>query len=345
MATSFRSLDLFSGLGGNAFAFRGIATPALYCECDEEAAAILTSAMKRGHIAAAPVHPDVRTLLESPVYRAASAQHPLLVSGSWPCQGNSTAGKRKGMEDARSGLVVNMCDVVLDSLPELVFFENTPLAATNGSWEYVVERLSHAYTLRWMLLPASHLGFPHQRKRFFALAVRTDWALPALDFGPDGRPDERQPPRTSPARGAASRLSALGNAVVPACSRLAMRVMYEDARAQPGGPARQLLITAADAPSVGGPTLLDPGVRAAVCGRKLSPAHTTPALTVPRALRRWATPRRSCWYRNNVLTLRGAGDLCTQVLFEVNTVNREDPVNVEWVEWLMGYPAGYTALC
>jgi site-specific DNA-cytosine methylase len=76
------SMDLFSGIGGNAYAFRSFATPALYCEVDPTAVAILCAAMDKGYIHKAPVHDNVTTLIGSPVYEAAKANRPLLVTGA-----------------------------------------------------------------------------------------------------------------------------------------------------------------------------------------------------------------------------------------------------------------------
>ena len=135
----FSSLDLFSGLGGNAFAIKSIAAPALYCEVDAAAANLLKNAMKGGLIPTAPVHGSICNLMETQAYAQAKAMRPLLLSASWPCQGASKLGKRKGMDDSRSGLLRELCTVMPDAMPDVASFENVPDVVSNGSLEYTKE--------------------------------------------------------------------------------------------------------------------------------------------------------------------------------------------------------------
>ncbi len=60
----------------------------------------------------------------------------------------------------------------------------------------------------------------------------------------------------------------------------------------------------------------------------------------------WATPRAQCNGPSRILTERVYRDLPTQLRMERGTPAhlRSGWPNVEWVEWLMGYPRRYTAL-
>ena len=71
---------------------------------------------------------------------------------------------------------------------------------------------------------------------------------------------------------------------------------------------------------------------------------SSPRLTGPVGSSKWATPRHGCTGSSNYITERTVRDLPTQVRFEAKTVdrNRGGGVNPEFVEWLMGYPAGWT---
>lgn len=59
----------------------------------------------------------------------------------------------------------------------------------------------------------------------------------------------------------------------------------------------------------------------------------------------WATPRRSCTGAGNFLTERLSHDLPTQIRFEIGTNDkiRSGKVSPEFVEYLMGFPIGWTA--
>lgn len=63
------------------------------------------------------------------------------------------------------------------------------------------------------------------------------------------------------------------------------------------------------------------------------------------------TPRAHMWRNSSVLTLRTLRDLPTFALFAKqiqgvtqSATSKEDKVNIRFVEWLMGYPAGYTEM-
>lgn len=72
---------------------------------------------------------------------------------------------------------------------------------------------------------------------------------------------------------------------------------------------------------------------------------SVPRLTEPVTVSRWATPRHGCISAVNYITERTAHDLPTQVRFEASTRDRDRAggVNPAFVEWLMGYPKGWTA--
>lgn len=73
---------------------------------------------------------------------------------------------------------------------------------------------------------------------------------------------------------------------------------------------------------------------------------TAKRLEKPKLARIWATPRHGMVGACNFLTERSVRDLPTQVRFERDTPDhlRGGIINPEFVEWLMGYPAGWTTL-
>ena len=73
--------------------------------------------------------------------------------------------------------------------------------------------------------------------------------------------------------------------------------------------------------------------------------NTLPALRTKTRLGYWATPRASLVTAAQVMTQRTAHDLQTQIRNEIDTPDEERAcaVNPEFVEWLMGYPRGWTA--
>jgi site-specific DNA-cytosine methylase len=92
-------------------------------------------------------------------------------------------------------------------------------------------------------------------------------------------------------------------------------------------------------PDVG--LVLDPEAFVSTVPHKAPPGNLVDR-KLPAAL--WGTPRRGCIGSSNVLTWRGKNDLYTQLRFEHNTTNREGHPNVNFVEWLMGFPTDWTSL-
>ena len=72
---------------------------------------------------------------------------------------------------------------------------------------------------------------------------------------------------------------------------------------------------------------------------------SAPLVRRPVGAVKWSTPRHGCTGASNYLTERSLRDLPTQVRFEASTTqsHRGGGVNPAFVEWLMGYPAGWTS--
>lgn len=78
--------------------------------------------------------------------------------------------------------------------------------------------------------------------------------------------------------------------------------------------------------------------------------HNLP-VTLRRTVRLWPTPRATAPRHSKTLTVRTCGDLPTAALFACSVQGRHQmkavdgmTVNPEFVEWLMGYPPGWTDL-
>lgn len=367
-----KTIDLFSGLGGNALAFESFARSQLYCEIDPAPLAILRAVMARGLITTAPVHGDVRTLLASPEYAAARAAGIDMVAGSWPCTGNSSMGKRKGMEDPQSGLLRELCAVIKDCGAPLFFAENVPSVLGNGSLVHLFRELGDEFDIAYCLACASDYGYPHRRQRFFVFGMKRGHIAgeqvlrKALSIA--------TPPATKYVEhtermvitqdvNCRARLGALGNAVVPRVSYEAFMTLANTllGASELGGPetipgvlpkAGALTSSGFVALDLARPEdanqglVLDPSTFTLPEGKKPSALLNKELILLkPRHVTGWATPRKSNWQASNFLTRRTAQDLPTQIRFERNTPDalRRGYTCVGFVEAMMGFPVGYTA--
>lgn len=163
-------LDLFSGIGGVSLALDGIVRTVAYCEKDRYAQSVLLSRMAEGKLPLAPIWDDVTTLTDMELC-------PLVVdiiTGGFPCQDVSVAGKRKGLAGERSGLFYEIVRLTDELRPAFVFLENVPAITKRGGLEVINEFTKRGYRSAWTCVSAQAVGAPHKRERWFMLATLCD---------------------------------------------------------------------------------------------------------------------------------------------------------------------------
>ena len=99
-----------------------------------------------------------------------------ILSGGYPCQPFSAAGKRLGTEDPRH-LWPFIADGIRAMRPRLCFFENVEGHISLGLRAVIEELAGIGYETTWGIFSASEVGAPHQRKRVFILAHRSGEGL------------------------------------------------------------------------------------------------------------------------------------------------------------------------
>jgi DNA (cytosine-5)-methyltransferase 1 len=94
---------------------------------------------------------------------------PDLISGGFPCQPISLAGKREAQTDER-WLWPEFARVVDELRPRYVLVENVPGLYTAGGSEVLADLATLGYDAEWHSIPATAVGAPHIRYRFFLVA-------------------------------------------------------------------------------------------------------------------------------------------------------------------------------
>jgi len=177
--------SLFSGYGGLDLAVMNVldAEVAWHCEWETAPAKILEH-----HFPGVPNFRDVRSVDFTTV-------EPVdVLTGGFPCQDLSLAGKRAGLEEGtRSGLWIEFARAIQELQPKLVIIENVRgllSAKANNGMEYSQEDLDViagkqpiramgavlgdladiGYDARWCGLRAADAGAPHNRFRIFIVA-------------------------------------------------------------------------------------------------------------------------------------------------------------------------------
>jgi len=159
-------LSVFSGIGGLDLAaeWAGFTTVG-QCEMADYPTAVLEK-----HWPDVPRWRDIRTLTKESFYERTGLGTVDVISGGFPCQPFSVAGKQRGKEDARF-LWPEMCRVIRELRPHCVVGENVP-GIIKIAARQVVEDLEHAgYHVVVLQFEAAAVGAWHRRARCFFVGI------------------------------------------------------------------------------------------------------------------------------------------------------------------------------
>jgi len=137
-----------------------------FSEIEAFACANLVAKMEAGCLDAAPIWTDVKTFPWEEFRGKVD-----ILSGGYPCQPFSAAGKRLGKDDPRH-LWPWIADGIRVCQPAVCFFENVEGHISLGLREVIGELEEIGYRATWGVFSAAEVGAPHQRKRVFILAHR-----------------------------------------------------------------------------------------------------------------------------------------------------------------------------
>ncbi len=93
-----------------------------------------------------------------------------IVTGGFPCQDISNAGKRAGITGARSGLWRQMVRCVRVVRPEFVFVENVAALLCRGMGDVLGDLAEIGYDAEGDCVSAADVGAPHLRRRIWIVA-------------------------------------------------------------------------------------------------------------------------------------------------------------------------------
>lgn len=157
-----RSIELFAGIGGITLAaeWAGIKTAA-FCEREPFCQKVLNK-----HWPDVPIFNDVRTLNKE-VLDNHGIKNIDLISGGFPCQPYSIAGKKQGSGDERA-LWDEMFRIIKEIKPRWVVCENVDNFTRMDDFEKANANLeSIGYQVESFIISASAVGAPHKRNRVF----------------------------------------------------------------------------------------------------------------------------------------------------------------------------------
>lgn len=93
-----------------------------------------------------------------------------VITGGFPCQDLSNAGKRAGLAGTRSGLWRYLCGAIRMVRPKHAIVENVAALLSNGMDTVLGDLAEIGYDTEWHCIPASYVGAPHNRDRVWIIA-------------------------------------------------------------------------------------------------------------------------------------------------------------------------------
>lgn len=163
---ALRELALFAGAGGGILGGMLLGWKTVCAvEYDEHARNVLVARQNDGSLEPFPIWDDVSTFDGIPWSGRVD-----IVTGGFPCQDISAAGKGAGITGERSGLWKEMSRIIGEVRPRYCLVENSPMLTSRGLGTVLGDLATLGYDARWGVLGASDVGARHKRERIWILA-------------------------------------------------------------------------------------------------------------------------------------------------------------------------------
>ena len=164
---TLKMLDTFAGIGGFSYASKYLIDPGIettgFVEIDPFCQKVLSKNFPN-----IPIYDDITTFTARPFQYD-------IISGGFPCQDISVAGRQKGItQTTRSGLFYELLRVICMVRPKFVILEIVAAILNNGLDIVLAELYEAGYDAEWATFPASLIGAAHQRDRFWLIAKSTN---------------------------------------------------------------------------------------------------------------------------------------------------------------------------
>ncbi|MFA7301023.1 MAG: DNA cytosine methyltransferase [Candidatus Shapirobacteria bacterium] len=170
----YKFIDLFAGIGGFHLAFHNVGAECVWVsEWDDPARKtyeanfkkISPKVFKNGNFAGDITKIDPETIPDFDI-----------LTGGFPCQPFSQAGKKKGFNETRGTLFFNIAEILRIKKPKAFFIENVRNLKSHdgGNTFRVMEKIIKdlGYSFNYQIIKASDYGLPTHRPRLYMVGFR-----------------------------------------------------------------------------------------------------------------------------------------------------------------------------
>ncbi len=167
-------LSLFTGGGGGLLGSHVLGWDVIgYVEYEEDPQRIISQRIKDGYLREAPIFGDIKAFISEGYARSYTGMVDI-ITGGFPCQPFSVAGKGLSEDDPRNmwPSTIRCLDIIR---PRFALLENVPGLLAHRYIQRIYGDLAEVgYDARWCVLGADDTGANHRRKRLWIWAWRRD---------------------------------------------------------------------------------------------------------------------------------------------------------------------------
>lgn len=164
-----QTLHLFAGAGGGIIADMLLGhRPVGAVEINKHCRRVLHQRQQDGWLPKFPIYKDIKEFQGNEIQKRVD-----VISGGFPCQDISSAGKGAGIYGKQSGLFFELARVCRRVRPRYIFLENSPAITARGLGTVLGELSEMGYDAEWCCISAADVGAPHGRDRWWCLCRNT----------------------------------------------------------------------------------------------------------------------------------------------------------------------------